>query len=126
MKYNDFRDFPVWQKAYEMVLHTYKLTSTFPIEERYGLTSDMRRAANSIAHNLAEGYGRYENRDKSRFYKIARGSATELQSQVLISYGLGFIKEVEERDDTFNRISIIIIELNNLIKSVESRKTTNK
>lgn len=126
MKYNDFRDFPVWQKAYELVLHIYKLTASFPIDERFGLISDMRRAVNSITSNVAEGYGRFENRDKSRFYKIARGSATELQSQVIISYGLGFIKEIEERDNTFNRISIIIIELNNLIKSVESRKATNK
>ncbi|MDD3685187.1 MAG: four helix bundle protein [Bacteroidales bacterium] len=121
MKYNDFRDFPVWQKAYEMVLHIYKLTSTFPIEERYGLTSDMRRAANSIAHNLAEGYGRYEKKDKTRFYKIARGSGTELQSQLMVSYGLGYIKDLKVRDETFDRVGEINVEINNLIKSVETR-----
>ena len=123
MKYNDFRDFSVWKKAYELVLTIYKLTESYHSDERYGITSDMRRSANSITSNVAEGYGRYEGKDKSRFYKIARGSATELQSQVLVSYGLGYIKEIKERDDAFDRIAEIINELNNLIKTVESRKS---
>jgi four helix bundle protein len=123
MKYNDFREFPVWKKAYELVLNIYKMTANFPVDERFGIISDMRRAVNSITSNVAEGYGRFENKDKTRFYKIARGSATELQSQILISFGLGFIKNIKERDDLFNQVLTIIEELNNLIKTIESRKS---
>ncbi len=91
MAYKEFSDMPVWQAAFSLTLDIYTITKQFPADERFGLISDMRRAANSIAHNIAEGFGRYEARDKTRFYKISRGSAYELMSPLLISHGLAYI-----------------------------------
>lgn len=65
MRYRDFTEIPVWKLAFELLLKIYTITKTFPMDERFGLTSDMRRAANSITHNIAEGFGRYEPRDKT-------------------------------------------------------------
>ena len=70
-KFNDFRDMPVWQKAFALLIDIYKIIKQFPADERFALTDDLKRAANSVVHNLAEGYGRYEARDKTRFYKIS-------------------------------------------------------
>ena len=72
------------------MVRVYQITRPFPPEEKFGITSDMRRAANSVVHNLAEGFGRFENKDKSRFYKISRGSAYEIISQTLASYALQY------------------------------------
>lgn len=121
MKFNDFRDFTVWQKTYDLVLSVYKVTAEYPSEERFGIISDMRRAANSITHNIAEGYGRFGAKDKTRFYKFARRSAYELQSQALVSFGLDFIKQLEIRDKIFISAKEIIEELNNVIKTVETK-----
>ena len=93
MSYEDFTKMSVWQLAFDLLLMIYKETKTFPPEEKFVLVSDMRRAANSITHNIAEGFGRYESRDKTRFYKIARGSSYELISQPLISQKLEYIKK---------------------------------
>ena len=84
---------PVWQSAFNLTLEIYKVTKDFPSDERFGLISDMRRAANSVAHNIAEGFGRFEAKDKTRFYKIARGSAFELMSQLMVSHGLKYLNE---------------------------------
>ena len=100
MSYEDFTQMPVWQSAFNLTLNIYKITKSFLSDERFGLISDMRRAANSIAHNIAEGFGRYETRDKTRFYKISRGSAYELMSQILISNGLSYIQEIQKNTTT--------------------------
>ena len=75
MRYPDFMDMPVYQKALDLLLKMYETIKRYPADERYCLTSDTKRAANSIAHNIAEGFGRYEPKDKTRFYKISRGSS---------------------------------------------------
>ena len=89
------------------------------MEERFILVSDMRRAANSITHNIAEGYGRYEVRDKSRFYKFSRGSGYEMHSQTLVSRALGYIEE-DKSIVIINNAKSIIEELDALIKSIEN------
>ena len=89
MEYPDFTNMSVWKKAIELLLKIYEITKHFPAEEKFGLTSDMRRAVNSISHNFAEGFGRFEPRDKTRFYKISRGSRYELMSQSFASFKLG-------------------------------------
>jgi four helix bundle protein len=73
-KVKTFTDLIVWQKAHEFVLDIYKYTESFPKAEIYGLTSQFRRAAISIAANIAEGFGKRGKADKARFYNIAQGS----------------------------------------------------
>ena len=121
MSYKDFTAMPVWQHALEMLIHLYDITKKFPKEEIYGMTADMRRSGNSVTHNLAEGFGRYENKDKSRFYKISRGSAYEIISQTLTSHALHFLS-MEEKDELFHGYKEIINEEDRLIKSVEHLK----
>jgi len=116
----DFTQMSVWQKALEMLSDVYQLTGKFPNEERYGLSSDMRRAANSVAHNIAEGSGRFESRDKTRFYKISRGSAFELISQSYVSSKLEYC-DTSTKDRLESGYRVIIDELNALIKSIETK-----
>ncbi|MFO7525548.1 MAG: four helix bundle protein [Ignavibacteriaceae bacterium] len=123
MKFPDFTSMPVYQKALELLIKIYEITKKFPPEEKYGLTSDMRRAANSVVHNIAEGFGRFEPKDKTRFYKISRGSAYELMSQSIVSFKLKYIKEESVLDKVLSESNDIIQELNSLIKSIEIKKT---
>jgi len=85
-----FRDLLVWQKAVKMSLIVYKLTSRFPSSEQFGLTNQLRRAAVSVASNIAEGYGRCTKGEYLQFLGHARGSIFELQTQLVISKALGF------------------------------------
>jgi four helix bundle protein len=87
----NFRDLEVWRLSHELVLRIYRLTSAFPHEEQFSLTSQARRAAVSIPANIAEGCGRGSNRDFSRFLQIAAGSASELEYHLLLSRDLGFL-----------------------------------
>lgn len=75
----DFRSLKVWEKSHRLVLDIYKTTKTFPSEERYGMTSQIRRASVSIPTNIAEGSGRQSDADFGRFLGIAMGSASELE-----------------------------------------------
>ncbi len=97
MAYKDFTQMAVWQKAFNLLIEVYQLTKSFPKEERYGMISDIRRSANSVVHNTAEGFGRYEKRDKTRFYKISRGSCYEIISQTLVSLALA-LKYINQED----------------------------
>jgi four helix bundle protein len=88
----DFRQLKVWQKAHELTLAVYQLTATFPREERYGLSSQLRRAGSSIAANLAEGCGRNGDAELARFCSMAMGSASELEYHLLLGRDLKLIK----------------------------------
>lgn len=90
MNLGDHRELIVWQKAMEIVVGIYRLTKTFPAEERYGLTSQMRRAAISIPSNIAEGRRRNSENDYQRFLTIAFGSGAELETQLEIAERLCF------------------------------------
>jgi len=81
-----------WKQAINLVVDVYKATESFPKEERYGLTSQIRRAAVSIPANIAEG-GRYSNREFAHFLSNAQGSASELETELLISNRLGYLDE---------------------------------
>ena len=98
MAYKDFTRMSVWKKAFDLLIHVYKVTKKIPNDESFGMISDMRRAANSAVHNISEGFGRYEKLDKTRFYKISRGSCYELISQLLASHALGFISKDESNN----------------------------
>jgi four helix bundle protein len=85
-----FRELVVWQRAVEMSLAIYKATASFPTEERYGLTSQLRRAAVSVASNIAEGYGRTSKGEYIQFLGHARGSIFEVQTQLTIAEKLRY------------------------------------
>jgi four helix bundle protein len=88
----NFRDLKVWHKAHAAVIVVYAATEPFPAAERFGLTSQMRRAASSIPANIAEGCGRSTNADLARFLHIALGSASELDYSLLLARDLKFLK----------------------------------
>jgi len=83
----------IWQKGIELVKIAYKETSTFPQQETYGLISQIRRATVSIPSNIAEGFMRRHNKEYRQFLYIALGSLAELETQIIISKELGFVKE---------------------------------
>lgn len=87
----DFKALAVWQKSHQLTLQIYHMTKNFPSEERYGLISQMQRAATSIPTNIAEGCGRETNAELARFLYISLGSASELQYQLILSHDLGYI-----------------------------------
>ena len=86
-----FKELKVWERSHRLTLEVYKVTSRFPREELYGLTSQMRRSCASIPANIAEGYGRGGNADLARFLQIAAGSATELEYHLLLAYDLDLL-----------------------------------
>lgn len=87
----DFKDLIVWRRSVELVEEVYALTRSFPREEQYGLTSQIRRAAISVSSNIAEGHAR-QHKEFSQFLSIARGSVAEVESQLLVSVALGYLK----------------------------------
>ena len=91
-----FRDLVVWQKGMALAKEVYKATSVMPDTERFGLTSQMRRAAVSIPSNVAEGYARQSRVEYIRFLKVARGSLAELRTQILLSGELNFLRNSAE------------------------------
>jgi four helix bundle protein len=87
----DFRELKVWQKPHELTLAMYRTTASFPREEMYGLTSQIRRACTSIPTNIAEGCGRGTDADFAHFLQIAMGSACETEYQLLLSRNLAYL-----------------------------------
>ena len=88
----DYKKLDVWKHSFELVALIYKETKEFPTDEQYGLVAQMRRSAISIVSNIAEGSSRSSFKDYYRFVEIAYGSAVELETQVLISIRLGYLK----------------------------------
>jgi len=85
-----FRDLIVWQKAHQLVLAVYTNTKGFPKEEVYGLTSQIRRSASSVAANIAEGFKKKGNADKLRFYNISQGSLSETEYHLILADDLHY------------------------------------
>ncbi len=90
-----YEDLKVWRRAMDLVLEVYRSTGSFPKQEIYGLTSQMRRAAVSVPSNIAEGKGRYSRKELLQFLFHARGSLLELQTQITIGRELGFLAAPE-------------------------------
>jgi four helix bundle protein len=87
----DFRKLEVWQRSHALTLKVYELTRSFPADEKFGLTSQLRRAAVSVELNLAEGSSRGSDADFRRFVQMALGSASEVECQLLLAKDLGFL-----------------------------------
>lgn len=94
-----FEDLLMWQKAHSFVLCVYKITASFPKEELFGLTSQFRRAAVSIAANIAEGYKKKGVKDKLRYYNISQGSLEECKYYLILSQDLNYASTYSLRAD---------------------------
>ncbi|MFH1980675.1 MAG: four helix bundle protein [Pseudomonadota bacterium] len=117
----NYKELKVWQKSYDFCVSVYKVTATFPKEEQYGLTSQIRRSAVSIPSNIAEGYGRRTTADYVRSLYIAYGSLCELETQLMLSGDLGFI---DENSSTGSKDALAEVErmLKALIQSLENKR----
>ncbi|GJQ05041.1 four helix bundle protein [Capnocytophaga canimorsus] len=112
-----YKDLIVWQKSVELVSKVYEITRLFPEEEKFGLTSQIRRSAVSIPSNIAEGYGRGTSKTYLQFLSIARGSLFELETQFHIARRLRFITENNEIEYIISEISKMLNALINKIKN---------
>ncbi len=107
---------PVWQKAHKLAIEVFQLTVGLPRSEDYGLTSQIRRSSNSVPGNIAEGFGRSTNKDKSYFYIIARGSSYETQNHLLYGKDVNYFNDLIVKR-LFHEYSEMIFELNKIISS---------
>lgn len=119
-KINSYRDLIVWQKSMALVKSVYSVVrSYFPNNEEYALSSQIRRSCISIPSNIAEGFGRNSTKDYVRFLQIARGSLFELQTQIMISFDLGYI-DTELQNEIIKSTNEIEKMLNSLITKLEN------
>lgn len=115
-KIKAFTDLIVWQKGHELVVCIYGVTKSFPNEEIFSLTNQMRRAAASITSNIAEGFGRQGYKEKIQFYYLANGSLTELINQLLIAKDVGYLQGEE-----FKKIEVLANEVQALLLGLISK-----
>lgn len=113
----NFTDLQVWQEAHKFVLGIYEITKKFPDEEKFGLITQLRRAAISITANIAEGFSRFYFKDKVRFYYIARGSVSETLNLLIISKDLGLLEKRLFEEMTQHNAEVISL-INGLINSI--------
>ena len=116
----DFRDLKVWHKAHALVLSIYRLTRGFPSDERFGITSQLRRAASSIPANIAEGCGRDGNKELNRFLQIGMGSASEVEYFLLLAHDLQFV-DSSTHQEAHGRLIEVKRMLASLIRSLRNR-----
>ncbi len=109
-----FRDLVVWQRAHEFVLSAYKLSQRFPREEIYVLTSQFRRAAVSIAANIAEGFKKRGDADKARFLNIAHGSLEECRYYLILIKDLGY-GETSQLNEQLEQVSKLLTSYTNAV-----------
>ena len=114
-KINSYRDLLVWRKGLELAQQLYKTTQSFPQEDRYGLISQIRRAAISVPSNIAEGQARYGQREFIQFLYIAKGSLAELDTQCIIAQELGYVEKQQNESvllkiDELQRMLYCLIE----------------
>jgi four helix bundle protein len=116
----DFHGLLVWQKSHSLTLTVYRMTKAFPTDERFGITSQLRRSASSIPANLAEGCGRGGEPEFARFAQIAMGSAAEVEYHLLLAKDLGYITE-EHFATTTRDVQEVKRMLASLLKTVRSQ-----
>jgi four helix bundle protein len=109
----DFRDLQVWQKAHSLTLDSYKITVEFPRQETYGLVSQIRRCAASVAANIAEGCGKRGNGEFQRFLNIAAGSASELEYHFLLARDLQFLAA-----ENYEKLNSSVVEVKKMLASL--------
>ena len=117
----DFRKLLVWQKAHEVTLELYVITQKFPVEERYGLTSQIRRSSASIGATIAEGCGKGSEVEFGRFLQMSSGSASELSYHLILSKDLTYLSEAQ-----FERLSARVEEVRRMLASLISKISASK
>jgi four helix bundle protein len=122
MNRGSFRDLKIWKKGYELLLEVYKLARRFPPEEKFALTSQIKRSANSVIAQIAEAHGRYHFADKCRVLFQSRGECEETQSHLSVALGLGYIlkKEFDKLDKEYEGLGVGI---NYYILALKNSKT---
>ena len=115
-----YRDLIVWQKAIDLVVEVYGVTKSFPETERYGLTSQMRRAAVSIPANIAEGYARKHRQEYTQFIRVAFASGAELETHLVIAKRLGYIPQ-SSYDHIESLLTEIMKMLNKFIVTLQTK-----
>ena len=108
-----FKNLKVWEKAHRLTLDVYRSTRSFPREEIYGLTSQMRRSSSSIGANIAEGSCRSGDNDFARFLQIAMGSASELEYHILLAHDLELLRTLD-----YQRLSAEAVEVKRMLASL--------
>jgi len=115
---HSFEKLDVWQKSRVLVKDIYQATSSFPSEEKFGLTSQVRRAAISVSSNIAEGSVRWSQKEKARFYEISYGSLIEVLNQLILANDLGFLKE--------DKLVTLRTEISSLIRMISALYNSTK
>jgi len=116
----DFRTLKVWEKAHELVLNIYKSTDAFPKQEKYGLTSQIQRAAASIPTNIAEGCGKDSDAELKRYFLIAMGSSSELEYLLLLTHDLGYLSK-----ENYTTLQSNLIEIRKMLNAFIQRLKAN-
>lgn len=119
MRIREFTDLKVWQESHKLVILVYKETKTFPREEIFGLTSQMRRAAVSVSSNVAEGFGRQSYKEKIQFYYLAHGSLVELKNQLFIARDISYLAA-----SSFNTLTDQAAQVQKLLQGLISKSKT--
>ncbi len=109
----NFRDLKVWHKAHSLALESYKATVAFPKQEMFGMTSQIRRVAVSIAANIAEGCRKRGNGEFQRFLNVATGSASELEYHFLLAHDLGLVDHPE-----YKRLTEAVVEVKRMLSAL--------
>ena len=120
MTLQSYRDLEVWRKAMDLAVICYRVTRSYPKQELFGLTTQIRRASSSIPANIAEGQGRQSTKEFLNFLSIARGSLKELETHLILSWRLHFLPK-PILDDLLNQTETISRMIAGLRKSLENR-----
>lgn len=115
----DYRDLTVWKETMDIAEHLYSLTRSFPREEAFGLTAQMRRAAVSIPSNIAEGFGRAQRKSFVQYLRIAQGSLKELETQAMLSVRVGYLTS-QQQDEFLYRTTRLGKRLVRYVRSLEA------
>ena len=111
---HNFKNLTVWQRSIDLTAEIYSMTTCFPADEKYGLTSQIRRAAISISSNIAEGAGRKSSKEFRNFISISTGSAFELETQIIVARRLNLIDEM-----IMNEISLKVAEIQKMLYGLD-------
>lgn len=117
-KIRDYKELVVWQKSIDLVVDIYALLKSFPKDEVFSLVSQIKRAAVSIPSNIAEGTERTSTKEFIHFLDIALGSAAELETQIIISYKIGYLKDISI---IFNKITVLRKMINGLKNKLKNK-----